>query len=242
MLALARHTGATAQTPADCTPFLYESQRFVNASGAPSDPATTIGTAFEKNCRTALARASRSLTPDQLHLAAADLGIGVPSATGASAYDGLVPATADPLGLVQNALGEGSVLTSPLAMARASATVASGTQRASTLVTPTTRTTPDPAPKILDSTEQALLQQLMLGSVTSDEQLAPLRAPALGRVSAIAGMAGYGPADTAPVHAWCTGYQGTIAFAVLVTGEPGKAPTGLYPALHAAEIAAAFLG
>jgi hypothetical protein len=241
-LALPPHNATKDQAPADCTPFLHEGQRFVNAPGVTSDGPTTIGAAFERNCRTALARAARAISPEELHAAAEALGIGVPSATGASAYDGFVPDKADPLGLVQNALGEGSVLVSPLAMARASAAVASGTQRASTLVMPIKRVTPDPAPKVLDSTEQAVLQRLMRASVASDDQLTPLRAATRGQVSAIAGMAGYGPATSAPVHAWCTGYQGTLAFAVLVTGEPGKAPTGPYPALHAAEIAAAFLG
>ncbi len=242
MLALARQPGTTEKTAANCTPLLFDNQRFDNAPGVPSSATSTLGTAFAENCRTGLARAARTLTSRQLVEAAEDLGIGVSNATGASSYDGIVPAATDQLGVVQNALGEGSVLTSPLAMARAAATVASGTRRPAVLVAPTTRTTPDPPQKTLEPGPQALLQKLMAASVAADPQLEALQSTSLGGVGAVAGMAGYGPARTAPVHAWCVGYQGTVAFAVLITGTPGSAPTGTYPARHAAELAAALLG
>ncbi len=242
LLALARQPGTTEQAATQCTPLLFESQRFDNAAGVPWQPATTLGAAFAQNCRTGLARAARTLTAPHLVEAAADLGLGVPNATGASSYDGIVPAAADQLGVVQNALGEGSVLASPLAMARAAATVASGTRRPATLVAPTTRTTPDPPAKTLEPGTQAMLQKLMVTSVSADQQLQALRSTSLGGVGAVAGMAGYGPARNAPVHAWCVGYQGTVAFAVLITGTPESAPSGNHPARHAAALAAALLG
>ena len=63
---------------------------------------------------------------------------------------------------------------------------------------------------------------------------AELRNVGNGAVSAVCGVAAYGPAADATQHVWCTGYQGSTAFAVLVT----KSNAG--PSV-AASVAAAFL-
>jgi cell division protein FtsI/penicillin-binding protein 2 len=202
-----------------------------------------VATAFADNCLTGFARAASALSGEQLRDAGTALGIGLADATGAGGFDGLLPPTDDDLLRVQNAVGEGAVLASPLVMARAAATVATGVARPSRLVAPLNGAATEPAGEpTLSGSEQATLQQLMALSVQTDEQLAPLRTASAGRVQAVAGTAGYGPAAGADSHAWCIGYQGSLAFAVFVAGDPATAATDVYRARAAAQVAADFLG
>jgi hypothetical protein len=232
MLALIRDAGATAQTETDCRPIRYLGQQFTNPANVPADAVVPLSTAFAENCVTGFASAARSVTGRQLQSAAQALGYQVPGALGTPSYDGLVPATNDPLELVENAIGEGTVLASPLAVARASATVASGEYHASTLVAQPPQPIPANGP-VLSAAEQNLLQQLMIASVRTDPAQRALAAIGNGQVAAISGIASYGPAAAATKHAWCTGYQGNVAFAVLVTNAT--------EASQAAAVAAAFL-
>lgn len=242
-LALARYAGLDATSQLDCSSWSFEGQRFTSAPPA-QGAATALPTAFAHGCRSGFARASAALTHDQLAGAAATLGFGVAAQMGTPSFVGSVPAPGDDLGRVQNALGEGRVLASPLSMARMSAAVAAGTERAPQLVVPLTAS-PSPSqdqeagPAPLDGATQALLQQLMATSVQLDANLTALRGAAAGRVLAVGGSAtGYGPASDTQSYAWCTGSQGTIAFAVLVAGD-GARPAQVSTA---AGVAADFLG
>jgi len=216
-LALAR---AGQLDPADtwnCTPLRFEDQSFASPPGGPTEPAVTVDRALATSCRPGLARSARALHTGDLVSAAQALGVGVPSATGTRTFDGEVPEAATPLQQIQNALGEGAVLASPLSMARAAATVAAGTRRTPVLVLgPQPLPTPAAPEPALSGLEQALLGRFLEIAVRDDDQLVPLRALPTGPVAAFAGTAGYGPAADAPRHAWCVGYQGSTAFAVLV--------------------------
>ncbi|MBK7625209.1 MAG: hypothetical protein IPJ14_21745 [Kineosporiaceae bacterium] len=224
----------------DCRPYDVEGQRFTNPATAPQTSPVPLGTGIARECVTGLGRLAASLPAEALPDAATSLGIGLPSDTGTQAYDGVVPRPRTTLEQVQNAVGEGTVLVSPLAMARASATVATGVAHPPTLVGDRPAATPDPQAQ-LASSELAVLTSLMRDSVSLDESLAPLRSASSGAVSAFGGTAGYGPAATAPAYGWCTGYQGSVAFAVLVAGgTSGQADPGL--ARRAADVVAALLG
>ncbi len=245
MLALARHTGLDSTAAFDCTAWAFGEQSFVSPATAPTATTVDVASAFARNCVSGFARAASTLSDEQLRDAGSSLGIGMPSATGTGAFNGALPPTDDKLVRVQNALGEGQVLASPLALARASATVSGGVARTSRLVLPLTAGPTDgaePDEPTLTRAEQATLQQLMALSVRTDEQLTPLRSASAGQVFAVAGTAGYGPSAAADVHAWCTGYQGNIAFAVFVAGNPVTAATDTYRARSAAQVAADFLG
>ncbi len=231
MLALIRNAGVTETTQADCRPARYLGQQFANP-GTVSAAALPFGTTLAQNCVTGFVAAARSLTGGQLHDAARSLGYDVPSSAGVPVFAGTVPPTTDPLELVQNAIGEGTVLASPLAVARASATVATGRYRASTLVTQPPQPVPAQSPE-LSIQERDVLQRLMADSVRADPAQRRLAALGADQVAAISGVAAYGPAAGAPRNAWCTGYRDGIAFAVLVTNATG--------AEQAADIAAAFL-
>jgi len=111
-------------------------------------------------------------------------------------------------------------------MARLSATVATGDLRAPTLVT-------DPSPVVptlrtnLTGSERDSLEQLMQASTQQDAALEPLRNLAGGTtIAAVAGVAAYGAASSAPRTVWCTGYRGSVAFAVMVTADATASATG----------------
>lgn len=222
----------------DCRPLDVEGQRFTNPSAAPQGSPTPMGAGLADGCLTGLGRLAGSLAADDLASAARTLGIGVPSATGVQAFDGLVPRPKGTLQSVQNSLGEGSVLVSPLALARAAAAVSTGTAPIPTLIGAPTTPTPDAVPLALG--EQAVLDEVMRRSVRSDERLAALRSASAGAVAAITGSAGYGPSAQAPADAWCTGYQGSVAFAVLVADGATRSDDEL--TRRAAGVAAALLG
>jgi len=228
MLALNRFAGIGPNDAADCRELHYLGQQFSNRAGAPATADVPFAAAFAGDCITGFGAAAPSLTNAQLREAATALGLEQPNGLGYPGYDGVIPPTKDLLENVEDAIGEGGVLTSPLALARASATVASGIQRPPSLVT-------QPVPELPAAThalhpgEQALLAQLMRSSVPPE-----LRGVGNGAVSAVCGVAAYGPAADATQHVWCTGFQGSTAFAVLVT----KSNAG--PSV-AASIAASFL-
>ncbi len=253
-LALARTGRLTTTTRFDCTPWSLAEQRFTSSSAA-SGPVVDLASAFAHGCPSGFARLAADLTDAELAEAASVLGFAEPSGTGVTTFDGIVPAAADDLTRVQNALGDGEVLTSPLALARVAATIASGTQRPPRLVLPVREPSTAPSPDTdrppsadpdataegqrLGAQDQALLQQLMAVAVTYDGTLAPLRSARAGRVFAVAGTAtGYGDPSDPQSAAWCFGYQGSIAFAVHVAGTRTVPAQGL----TAARVAARFLG
>jgi cell division protein FtsI/penicillin-binding protein 2 len=228
MLALNRFAGIGPNDAADCRELHYLGQQFSNRAGAPNTAGVPFAAAFAGDCITGFAAAAPSLTNVQLREAATALGLEQPNGLGYPGYNGVVPPAKDLLENVEDAIGEGGVLTSPLALARASATIASGIQRPPSLVTQPVPELPA-ATHALHPSEQALLAQLMASSVPAE-----LRNVGNGAVSAVCGVAAYGPAADATQHVWCTGYQGSTAFAVLVT----KSNAG--PSV-AASVAAAFL-
>lgn len=220
-------------TRIDCSqPFAVGGQVFRNYQG-PSLAGVQLGAAVEGGCVTGLARVADDVAPETLQLAAYDLGLSTPrdptnrtpgllavsDQLGAPAFHGLVPPTPeepdqDLVHRSENMVGEGQVLVSPLSMARSAATVASGTRRAVRLVV-------DPAPrhsdipKDLPPGELDALRLLMSKGVTEPGGSAHALAP-LGDVHALAGTAGYGTGQSQRRQAWCVGYLGDYAFAVLI--------------------------
>jgi hypothetical protein len=214
----------------------YQSQVFRNLQDlAPGVPGVSLGAAVEGGCVTGIARLASAVTPQALQTAAYDLGLATPNTSpsleppddrfvanqfGTWGFFGVTPADDNPLHHVENVIGEGGVLVSPLSMTRAVATVATGTRRSVKFVL-------DPPPRADDvtrslaPTEIASLQDVMARSVTEGGG----SAHALARVGAadlhaMATVAGYGTGDTKTRDAWCAGYRGDYAFTVLATAVP----------------------
>jgi cell division protein FtsI/penicillin-binding protein 2 len=263
--------GVGPSTPVDCPAKINVGGRqFTNAENEVLGP-VPFHTDFAQSCNTAFIGASRKLTARQLADAASALGYGRPNQLGVDAFTGSVPADADTVEHAADAIGQGTVLASPLTVASVSASVAAGRYLPPKLVL---RTTPaagangpspsgaastDPTGSATDqptdqATDQAATDQptdqassgsplaaaaignlrtLMAEVVTSGTGTA-LRGVPGGPVHGKTGTAEFGTADPPQTHAWFTGYQGDLAFAVVVEG-------GGFGGKVAAPLAASFL-
>ncbi|MEU8821846.1 penicillin-binding transpeptidase domain-containing protein [Actinoplanes sp. NPDC048796] len=169
---------------------------------------------FAQSCNTAFVNLSPKLGADGLRSAATALGLGGEWDLGLKASSGKVSAAGDPAELAQAAFGQGQTSVSPIAMAGATAAVARGR-----FVQP--RLVLDPAPARPAADGDALprdaagaLRQMMREVVTSGTGKA---------LKNVKGKPVYGKTGSAEfdnsspeTHAWFVGWQGDVAFAVLV--------------------------
>ncbi|HET8614135.1 MAG TPA: penicillin-binding transpeptidase domain-containing protein [Actinomycetales bacterium] len=173
-------------------------------------------TDFAKSCNTAFVGLSKRLGPDDLQRAAASLGIGATWKLGTDAFSGSVPSNDSAVDRAAAAFGQGRTEVSPLALAVATASVARGAYVPPTLVVDgTTQSEPAALPKPPIRTLQALMRDVVTGGTGT-----ALRSVPGGPVHAKTGTAEFGSETPPRTRAWITGWQGDIAFAVLV--EEGK--------------------
>ena len=135
------------------------------------------------------------------------------------AFAGKVPENTGATDKAAATIGQGRNLTSPLSLAVMAGSVARGS-----FVPPALVTEPAPAeasrdPKPLDPQVTSQLQTLMRRVVTEGSAEALKDAPG-GVVRGKTGTAEFGTKNPPETHAWFVGYQGDVAFAVLV--EKGK--------------------
>ena len=169
---------------------------------------------FANSCNTAFVQLSQRLEPDDLSEAGADLGLGGSWDIGTDAFTGSVPTTESAVDLAASAIGQGRLLASPIAMAQVAATIADGTWTAPVLVRePAPEPAVDaPAP---DAARLATVRELMRLVATEGTASALADVPG-APVHAKTGTAEYGTATPPATHAWVIGFQGDLAFAVLV--------------------------
>ncbi|MFN8079555.1 MAG: penicillin-binding transpeptidase domain-containing protein [Kineosporiaceae bacterium] len=187
---------------------------------------------FQHSCNTAFVQLSRKLADDDLAKAAAALGIGAGWAKDlgvANAFDGSVPANTGATDKAAATIGQGRVLVSPAALAVMSGSVARGSYLPPRLVAADQQ----PAAAPLDPTMTAALRTAMRDVVTGGTATVLANTPG-GPVFGKTGTAEFGSARPPKTHAWFTGYQGGVAFAVVV--EQGRSGGSV-----AAPIAKAFL-
>ncbi|GGL14958.1 penicillin-binding transpeptidase domain-containing protein [Planomonospora parontospora] len=218
-------TGLTPDSPVPCpaTYTIPNGRSFDNDGGA--DHGTVpLATAFALSCNTTFAQQARErLRGGGLRAEAADR-FGFREKPGASTCRIQEAATADDLGA--DAIGQHSVLASPLCMAEVAAAVASGTWRPA--ITTEQPPADAPAPVPLDEGVAAGLRAMMSAAVTRGT------AAQAGLPPDTAGKTGTAEVTGMRSHAWFIGYRGDLAFAVLVrNGGSGAAV--------AAPIAARFL-
>jgi cell division protein FtsI/penicillin-binding protein 2 len=225
--------GLTPDTPVECAPTITVNGRTFHNAEHESFGLIPFHTDFAQSCNTAFVSLAPRLAPDSLHNAASSLGIGVPFNLGISAYAGSVPVTTDPVDRAASAFGQGQVLTSPLAITTATASVARGVRVAPRLVVGGTTAATGGAATALPAGPIDTLRQLMREVVTSGTGTALAGVPG-APVYGKTGTAEYGSGPNPPSHAWFTGWQGDIAFGVFVQG-------GEFGGDTAAPIAARFL-
>jgi len=212
--------GLTPASPASCPPALtVNGEVFHNAEG--DGKAATVQQAFAESCNTAfIGLVGAHLSPSTLTAAADAYGLGVAPKIGLSAAAASFPIGSGANGLAAAAIGQGQVLFSPLNLAMVAAAVDSGTVRQPRLVAgapdDTAPTSTLPAPVVAE------LRQMMAAVVTSGTA-SGTGLPA--GTYAKTGTAEYGSGTPQPTDAWLMGYNGNLAFAVVVQGTKDGGPT-----------------
>lgn len=225
--ALLTHGGITPTTTVPCPQTTTIGGRtFKNAEQEQLGP-VDFATDFAESCNTAFLDSSTKVTGQQITDAAHTLGLTDELATGG--FGGSVPVATDPVEHAASMIGQGKVEVSPLAVAGVVANVAAGSAHPLRFVAGSDSGTATP----LDAGAVATLQQMMRGVVTSGTASALAHAPG-APVAGKTGTAEYGTDDPPRTHAWFAGYQGQIAFAVLVED-------GGFGAAAAVPVAGAFL-
>lgn len=171
---------------------------------------------FAKSCNTAFVKASEGFTNTTMHDTASAFGIGGDwaSKVGGPAYSGSVPVASSDTERAASVFGQGRTQASPLALAAMAGDVA----RCS-VISPVLVTDPNPGgdrtPKSLDSGACASLRDMMRYTVTDGTATSLKDAPG-GDVYGKTGTAEVSDGGTTGANAWFAGWQGDIAFAVLV--------------------------
>ena len=229
--------GLSPSTPVTCPPFVmvdgrkmtnYENETFASAPFSKD---------FALSCNTAFVQLAATMGNSDVHDAATALGVG--SGWGkhlgiAGSFSGSVPVATTKTEKAATAFGQAKTLVSPASLAVMVASIARGSYIEPALI----RTPPvagaDRAPKALDAKVAGELRGLMRLVVTEGTGTA-LKSAAGGEVFGKTGTAEYGAANPPETRAWFVGWQGNVAFAVLV--ENGRSGGTV-----AAPIAKAFLG
>lgn len=210
-------TSPSAKVPCPATATV-DGREFRNYAGESLGGAPTFFQNFTISCNTAFVGLSTRLRDDDLATAAEALGIGAGWADSvgvAGAFDGSVPATSGGTDAAAASIGQGRTEVSPLAMAVMAASIGRGTFVPPVLVAD--GSVPRPSP--LDGRAVAQIRSMM-ASVVSSGTGAEMRGTPGGPVRGKTGTAEHGSDPDAAPRVWFTGYQGDVAFAVLV--EEGR--------------------
>jgi len=229
--------GLSPSTPVTCPPFVmvdgrkmtnYENETFATAPFSKD---------FALSCNTAFVQLAATMGSSDVHDAATSLGVG--SGWGKhlgidGTFSGSVPVATSKTEKAATAFGQARTLVSPASLAVMVASVARGSYIEPALIRTPTVAGADRAPRALDAKVAGELRGLMRLVVTEGTGTA-LKSAAGGEVFGKTGTAEYGSANPPETRAWFVGWQGDVAFAVLV--EKGRSGGTV-----AAPIAKAFLG
>jgi cell division protein FtsI/penicillin-binding protein 2 len=202
--------GITPESTIACPATIVAGKEFGNAGGfALGEVPFRID--FARSCNTAFV-SQAGLVPDEALTATAEVLGYRALELGTPVFGGSVPLTDSEAEHASNMIGQGKVTASPLAVALASASVAAGRSLEPRLIVDPEGSDPqtgDPIPGA------ATVRDLMRAVVTEGTGTALADVPG-GEVFGKTGTAEYGTDDPPATHAWFTGFQGDLAFAVLV--------------------------
>ncbi len=226
--------GVTAEDSVGCPAVETVDGRDFRNAGGDELGQVPFATAFAQSCNTAFVGLAREFAPGDLQdTAQRYYGIGRRGDLGVGAFPGDVPREESATEVAAAAIGQGRVLVSPVVAADLAATVARGSWLEPRVVL-------DPEPGDRQTGEELpgaeTLQDLTRAVVTSGSGTAAATVPG-AEVHGKTGTAEYGTEVPPRTHAWFVGYQGDVAFAVLVAETDGELGGEL-----AAPIAAEFLG
>lgn len=224
--------GTTPDSTLPCTATInVEGREFQNVPGYPQSAmgdAVPFRTVFANSCNTAFISQHQNITQQQLHDAAASLGLGVePQGFGAAAAMGDVPTEAAGTEHAASMIGQGQVLATPLAMATVAASVSAGHTVSPWLVKPAGDKAAEAASGDLTEDEAATLRDLMGGVVREGSATVLQDVP--GIVGAKTGTAQFGDGNKA--HVWMLAIADDLAAVVFIEeGELGSTTAG--PVMH----------
>lgn len=207
-----------ADTPSPCPGKIVIGPREIPNSNEFDKGTIPLSLAFAHSCNTTFAKLASEMKPDTLTNAARQFGLGVDYVIpGITTITGSVPPATDQTERAEDGFGQGKTLASPFGMAVVAATAASGTVPKATLYreNPTKMdVTPQPVPApVLDA-----MREMMREAVTINSQ-------ALSQLPDVRGKTGTAQfGDGTHSHGWFAGYQGDLAFAILVTDAGASGP------------------
>ena len=211
---LLQKQAVTADTPVDCPKTkAVEGATFKNSHDMELGK-VPFRTDFAKSCNTAFVNLAPKLGADGLRAAATAVGLGGAWDLGTDAFTGQVSDGAGAAELAAASFGQGTTAVSPLAMASATAAVARGKFEQPKLVLDPAPANPAPAGAALDGTAVTALHTMMREVVTAGTGTGLRNVPG----KPVYGKTGTAEFETgsAETHAWFVGWQGDVAFAVMV--------------------------
>ncbi|CAM3874841.1 penicillin-binding transpeptidase domain-containing protein [Kibdelosporangium persicum] len=208
-----------ADTPSPCPGTITIGPRAIPNNGGFDKGTIPLHSAFAFSCNTTFAKLAAEMAPDTLTDAARQFGLGVDYVIpGVTTITGSVPPAQDRTERAEDGFGQGKVLASPFGMAVAASTVAAGTVPKATLFRDSP-TKMDVVPQPLPASVLDPLREMMREVVTTNAGH-PLNQ--LPDVRGKTGTAQFG--DGTRSHGWFAGYQGDLAFAVLITDAGTSVP------------------
>ncbi|MCW2526050.1 MAG: pbpA [Pseudonocardiales bacterium] len=189
-----------------------------------------ISAAFAYSCNTSAINYGIALPSGALAAAAGQLGIGAKWTLPVDAFSGSIPASATGTEAAAEAIGQGKVLVSPLAMALVAGAAATGKAVTPTLTADQAGTAGPAFPADLTAKLNTLMRATVAESFGTAHALASLP----GAVEGKTGTAEFGTDVPPKSHSWMVGTRGDLAFAVFVYG-------GERSSANAVPIAKAFL-
>lgn len=225
-------SGITPETPLPCTATIdVEGRAFQNVPGYPESAmgdAVPFRTVFANSCNTGFISQYQKISQQQLHDAAASLGLGVePADFGAALAVGDVPTEAPATEHAASMIGQGKVLATPLMMATVAASVSAGHTVSPWLVQPSGEKADEAPAGDLTADEAATLRDLMGGVVREGSATVLQDIP--GIVGAKTGTAQFG--DGSKAHVWMLAIANDMAAVVFIEeGELGSTTAG--PVMH----------
>jgi cell division protein FtsI/penicillin-binding protein 2 len=223
--------GLTPRSPATCPASLLVGGSQLTNFGALADPTVkTLAQAFAHSCNTAFNALGLTLSAKSYATTAKQLGLGVVTHLGRTAFGGTVGTARSDSERAVLAADGGATLVSPLAMATVAASVDAGSFHPARLNAGAASTGNQPLR--LDRRVIAGLRSMMDDAVTNGTATG-VSLPA--GTHAKTGTAEFADASMPrTVYAWLVGYRGDVAFAVMVVGGTQGGPA-------AGPIAAKFL-
>lgn len=220
--------GLTPDSTVECPERIVVGKEFDNVDGYPESALGSVPfrTAFAHSCNTAMVGQHERVPQQDLHDAAASLGLGLEAnRLGAAGYLGEVPGEALHEGdHAATFIGQARVLASPLAMATVAASVAGGRTVEPVLVTDDDGgDAAKPGRSTLTAEEAATLRELMKGVVTDGSAR-----EALAGVPGVDGAkTGSAEGNDGKTNTWMVAIKGDLGVAVFVEdGDFGSTTAG----------------